>query len=101
MFFSQLAQLFQEEEKKSPRSFLTIQKFRLFKIEGAYDIYKCGGSMVVRLQTVKLAVPGSNPASLQPAGTCHSLLGSQQGWYESAGLPLRAEAKNTKIPTKK
>ena len=31
-----------------------------------------GGSMVVH-QTVKPAVPGSNLASLQPAGTCHSL----------------------------
>ena len=48
----------------------------------------CGGSMVVH-QTVKPAVPGSNPASLQPAGTCHSLLGSQQGWHETAGWPLR------------
>ena len=44
--------------------------------------------MVVH-QTVKPAVPGSNPASLQPAGTCHSLLGSQQGLHETAGWPLR------------
>ena len=35
----------------------------------------CGGSMVVH-QAVKPAVPGSNPASLQPAWACHSLLGS-------------------------
>jgi len=48
----------------------------------------CGGSMVVH-QTVKHAVPSSNPASLQHAGTCHSLLGSQQGWHETAGWPLR------------
>ena len=48
----------------------------------------CGGSMVVH-QAVKPAVPGSNPASLQPTGTCHSLLGSQQGWHETAGWPLR------------
>ena len=45
----------------------------------------CGGSMVVH-QTVKPAVPGSNPASLQPAGTCQSLLGSQQGWYDNCRL---------------
>ena len=45
----------------------------------------CGGSMVVH-QTVKPAVPGSNPASLQPAGTCHSLLGSQQGWHDNCRL---------------
>ena len=47
----------------------------------------CGGSLVVH-QTVKPAVPGSNPASLQSAVTCHSLLGSQQGWHETAGWPL-------------
>ncbi len=34
--------------------------------------------LLVVHQTVKPAVPGSNPASLQLAGTCHSLLGSQQ-----------------------
>ena len=50
----------------------------------------CGGSMVVH-QTVKPAVPGSNPASLQPAGTCHFLLGSHQGWHETAGWPLRGD----------
>ena len=44
-----------------------------------------GGSMVVH-QTVKPAFPGSNPASLQPAGTCHSLLGSQQGWHDNCRL---------------
>ena len=37
-------------------------------------------------QTVKPVVPGSNPASLQPAGTCHSLLGSQQGWLDNCRL---------------
>ena len=60
----------------------------------------CGGSMVVH-QAVKHAVPGSNPASLQPAGTCHSLLGSQQGiGMTTAGWPLRGgrgkKYKNTK-----
>ena len=61
----------------------------------------CGGSMVVH-QTVKPAVPGSNPASLQPAGTCHSLLGSQQRvGIITAGWPLRGgrgtkNFKNTK-----
>ena len=45
----------------------------------------CGGSMVVH-QAVKPAVPGSHPASLQPAGTCHSLLGSQQGWHDNCRL---------------
>ena len=48
----------------------------------------CGGSLVVH-QTVKPAVPRWNLSSLQPAGTCHSLLGSQQGWHETAGWPLR------------
>ena len=48
----------------------------------------CGGSLAVH-QTVKPAVPGSNPTSLQHAGTCHSLLGRQQGWHETAGWPLR------------
>ena len=59
----------------------------------------CGGSMVVR-QAEKPAVRGSNPASLQPAGTCHSLLGSQQGWQDNCRLASegRAEAKNTTIP---
>ena len=46
----------------------------------------CGGSMVVH-QTVKPAVSGSNPASLQPAGTCHSLLGNPVG-IKTAGWPL-------------
>jgi len=41
--------------------------------------------MVVH-QAVKPAVQGSNPASLQPAGTCHSLLGSQQGWHDNYRL---------------
>ena len=41
--------------------------------------------MVVH-QTVKPAVPDSNPASLQPAGTCHSLLESQQGWHHNCRL---------------
>ena len=41
--------------------------------------------MVVQ-QAVKPAILGSNPASLQPAGTCHSLLGSQQGWHDNCRL---------------
>ena len=32
------------------------------------SIWGCGGSMVLH-QAVKSAVPGSNPASLQPVGT--------------------------------
>ena len=44
-----------------------------------------GGSMVMH-QAVKSAVPGSNPATLQPAGTCNSLLGSQQGWHDNCRL---------------
>ena len=44
-----------------------------------------GGSMAMH-QAVKPAVPGSNPASLQPAGTCHFLLGSQQGWHDNCRL---------------
>ena len=65
------------------------------------SIVGCGGSMVVH-QAVKPAVPGSNPASLQPAGTCHSLLGSQQGWHETAGWPLRGgRGKNTKYQKNK
>ena len=40
-------------------------------------------------QIVKPAVPGSNPASLQPTGTCYSLLGSQQVGMITAGWPLR------------
>ena len=40
---------------------------------------------------------GSNPASLQPAGTCHFLLGSQQGWHETAGWPLRGGKGKKKI----
>ena len=59
----------------------------------------CGGSLVVH-QTVKPAVPGSNLASLQPAGTYHSLSGSQQDWHGNAGWPLRGgrgkKYKNTK-----
>ena len=38
----------------------------------------CGGSMVVH-QAVKPPVPGSNPASLQPAGTCQFLVGEPAG----------------------
>ena len=48
------------------------------------------GSMVVH-QAVKPAVLGSYPASLQPAGTCHSFLGSQQGWHETAGGAAEAK----------
>ena len=59
----------------------------------------CGGSMVVH-QTVKPAVPGSNPAYLQPAGTCHSFLGSQQGWHDNCRLASEGRQRqlNTKIP---
>ena len=62
--------------------------------------------MVVH-QAVKPAVPGSNPASLQPAGTCHSMLGSQQGWHDncrlaSEGWQRQKKYKNTnKIIRKK
>ena len=61
----------------------------------------CGGSMVVH-KTVKSAVPGSNPASLHPEGTCHSLMGSQQGGHGTAGWPLRGGRgkKSAKIPKK-
>ena len=54
---------------------------------------------MVEHQTVKPAVPSSNPASLQPAGTCHSLLGSQQGWHDNCRLASkgRQRQKNTKI----
>ena len=60
----------------------------------------CGGSMVVH-QAVKPAVLDLNPASLQPAGTCHSLLGSQQGWHDncrlaSEGWRKQKKQKNTK-----
>jgi len=55
----------------------------------------CGGSMVVH-QTVKPAVPGSNPASLQPAGTCHSLLGSQQGWHDNCRLASEGPQRHKK-----
>ena len=60
--------------------------------------------MVVH-QAVKPAVPGSNPASLQPAGTCHSLLGSQQGWHDNCRLasegPQRQKIKYKKITRRK
>ena len=61
----------------------------------------CGGSMVVH-QTVKPAVPGSNPASLQPAGTCHSLLGSQHGLHDNCRLASEGRQRqlNTKIQKK-
>ena len=57
----------------------------------------CGGSLVVH-QAVKPAVPGSNPASLQPTGTCHTLLGSQQVDMITAGWPLKGQQRqqNTK-----
>ena len=51
--------------------------------------------------TSNIVVPGSNPASLQPAGTCHSLLGSQQGWHDNCRLASEGrqrQKKNTKIP---
>ena len=58
----------------------------------------CVGSMVVH-QDVKPAVPGSNPASLQPAGTFRSLLGSQQGWHDNCRLASEGRQRqiNTKI----
>ena len=56
--------------------------------------------MVVH-QAVKPAVPGSNPASLQPAGTCHSLLGSQQDWHDNCRLAEAKKYKNTKKNNKK
>jgi len=41
-------------------------------------------------QAVQPAVPGLNPTSRQPAGTCHSLLGSQcRLGMITAGWPLR------------
>ena len=53
--------------------------------------------MVVH-QAVKPVVPGSNPASLQHAGTCQSLLGSQQGWHDYCRLASegRQRQKSTK-----
>jgi len=65
------------------------------------SIVGCGGSMVVH-QAVKPAVPGANPAYLQPAGTCQSLLGSQQGWHDNCRLASegRQRQKNTKIKKK-
>ena len=56
----------------------------------------CGGSMAVH-QAVKPAVPCSNPASLQPAGTCHSLPGASRVGMITAGWPLRGgrSKKNT------
>ena len=62
----------------------------------------CGGSLVVH-QTVKPAVPGSNPASLQPAGTCQFLvMGSQQGWHANCRLASEGQRgkKNTRIQKK-
>ena len=56
----------------------------------------CGGSMVVH-QTVKPAVPGLNPASLQSAGTCHSLLGSQQGWHDNYRMVSEGQQRQKKI----
>ena len=60
----------------------------------------CGGSMVVP-QTVKPEVPGSNLASLHPAGTCHSCWGASKVDMITAGWPLRGgrgkkKYKNTK-----
>ena len=42
-------------------------------------------------ETVKPAVPGLNPASIQPAGTCHSLLGASRVGMMTAGWPLRGD----------
>jgi len=51
--------------------------------------------MVVH-QTVKFAVPGSNAASLQSVGTCHSLLGSQQGWHDNCRLASEGRQRQKK-----
>ena len=67
----------------------------MLKLDGMWWLnWGCGGSMVVH-QAAKPAVPGSNPASLQPAGTCHSLLGSPQGWNDNCRA-AEAKNKNTK-----
>ena len=52
-------------------------------------------------QTVKPAVSGSNPVSLQPAGTCHSLLGSQQGWHDNYRLATKGRQRQKKYKNKK
>ena len=56
--------------------------------------------MVVH-QAVKPEVPGSNPASLQPAGTCHSLLGSQQVWHDNCRLASEEQERQKKKIRKK
>ena len=52
-------------------------------------------------QTVKPAVLGSNPASLQPAGTGHSLLGSQQGWHDNSRLASEGRQRQKKYKSSK
>ena len=59
-----------------------------------------GGSMEV-YQAVKPAVPGSNPASLQPAEQCYSLLGSQQGWHDNCRLSSEGRQRQTKYKNTK
>ena len=84
------------------RSFSWVrQEISSFSLINRQHFWGCGGSLVVH-QTVKPAVGGLNPASLQPAGTCHSLLGSQHGWHDNCRLASegRQRQKSTKIPKK-
>ena len=80
---------------KMPRKVSSIQKI----VRWVNAVSGCG-SIVVH-QAVKPAVPGSNPASLQPAGTCHSLLGSQQGWRDNCRLAFEGRQRQHKKNTKK
>ena len=75
-----------------------IQLFALCLI---YAMQINTGINKVAHQTVKSAVPGSNPASLQPAETCQFLVGkSQKGWHDNCRLASWgvAEAKNIPHP---
>jgi len=56
---------------------------------------------MVEHQAKKPAVPGLNPASLQPAGTCHSLLGSQQGWHDNCRSASQGRQRQKKNIRKK
>ena len=69
-----------------------MKKMAMWRCGGSLG--RCGGSLVVH-QTVKPAVPGSNPASLQPA----FLVGEPAGlaWYLQVVFWGAAEANNTKI----
>ena len=62
----------------------------------------CGGSMVVH-QTVKPAVPGSNPASIQPAlqGHVNPCWGVSKVGMITAGWPLRGGRGKKYINAKK